>query len=152
MKFFTALLLFALAGFGPAMAQEGVPPECRMIVKHVPDAGVAYQEGVDVKGKPVVPADLGAPAIDAGKTSVFVPLSLDLAKRMNGAGVAGMKMESTLGFLEITPSGAVKFNDQDVTGQIYAACDENAPETVDGQASKDAIKSGADNNLNEDTK
>lgn len=31
---------------------------CRMLTVHVPDSSVAYKPGVDVHGKPVVPADL----------------------------------------------------------------------------------------------
>lgn len=32
--------------------------DCRWLTRHIPDADVAYKPGVDVYGKPVVPADL----------------------------------------------------------------------------------------------
>ena len=32
--------------------------DCRWLTRHIPDADVAYKPGVDVHGKPVVPADL----------------------------------------------------------------------------------------------
>lgn len=35
------------------------PDDCRWLTRHIPDADVAYKPGVDVRGEPVVPADLG---------------------------------------------------------------------------------------------
>jgi len=32
--------------------------DCQALVRYVPDPGVAYQPGVDVRGRPVAPADL----------------------------------------------------------------------------------------------
>lgn len=137
---FAAALLIA----PPAVAQETLPPECRMIVRHAPDAGVAYQGGADVHGKPVAAADLDAgPMADIGTSSIYVPLTVDLAQRMGGAG-SGVKMEGALGFLEISPSGTVKYNDRDITGDARAAC----AEASHGQAAKDAIKSGSGTNTN----
>ena len=33
--------------------------DCAALVRHVAEPGVAYEPGVDVNGRPVVPADLG---------------------------------------------------------------------------------------------
>ncbi len=138
------VFLFAFLMSAPVWAQETLPPECRMIVNHVPDADVSYQEGVDVRGKPVAPADLNAnPMMDIGKSSIYVPLTVDLAQRMGGLG-NGVQMEGTLGFLEISPSGTVKYNDRDITGDVQAAC----AEASHGQPAKDAIKSGSGTNTN----
>lgn len=49
---------------------------CDSLVEHVPDAGVAYQPGVDVHGNPVVPADLNPPI--AIPEVFLIPLELDL--------------------------------------------------------------------------
>lgn len=34
--------------------------DCNKLVRHVPDSGVAYQPGVDVRGREVAPADLNS--------------------------------------------------------------------------------------------
>lgn len=55
--------------------------DCRKLVAHVPSADTAYQPGVDVHGKQVVPADLGAPQIDL-PTTFEIPLTVDVARRL----------------------------------------------------------------------
>lgn len=147
MKYFllwTAASAFGLfAMTGGVKAQEGQPPECRLLPEHKANASVAYQPGVDVHGKPVVPADLNAAPMDMGRQSVIVPLNIDLAKRLQGSGVQGLNLESTLGFLEIQPNGRVLYNGQDLTTQVYVLCDkkpqENAP-SGDGQKAADSLE------------
>lgn len=124
------------------------PKECLMLKDHIAMHGVAYESGVDVHGKPVVPADINAQAIDVPDTMV-VPLTVDIAKRLSPVPTAnkGVGMEGTLGFLEILKSGQVMFNGQDVTSQVYALCGQKsaeipAPEAVlgDGQKQEAVIK------------
>ena len=126
-----------------AMAQEGVPPECRVLKEHVPDAGVAYQPGVDVYGKPVVPADINADPMGLNGQSIVIPLSIDMAKRLQGQNIPGLDMTSTLGFIEVAPNGRVTYNGQDLTGQVHMLCDQKPQETAapaDGQTPPDAVE------------
>ena len=74
-----ALVMFAMTlvvAFAAAAAAEDViviteaeeaivitEADCRLLVRHVPAADVAYEPGVDVRGNAVAPADLGAPEI-----------------------------------------------------------------------------------------
>ncbi len=77
MTFFFLLLLST-----PAFAAAPVldPAFCQALVKHVPDADVNYQPGVDVHGDPVVPADLpDSPRLELPKT-ISIPLTADLFK------------------------------------------------------------------------
>lgn len=46
--------------------------DCQALVRHVPDPGVAYQPGVDVRGRPVAPADLPGSSLQA-----IVPKSVE---------------------------------------------------------------------------
>lgn len=56
------------------------PAFCRALVKHVPDADVAYRSGVDVRGKAVVPADLGGqPQMDLPE-EIVLPITADMFK------------------------------------------------------------------------
>lgn len=55
--------------------------ECdELLIEHVPDADVAYKEGVDVDGNDVTPADLaGSPKLDLPDI-IHIPLVADLGR------------------------------------------------------------------------
>jgi hypothetical protein len=54
---------------------------CARLVEHVPAPDVAYQPGVDVHGREVVPADLnGAPRIQLPEM-ILIPIEVDLLER-----------------------------------------------------------------------
>lgn len=81
---------------------------CRSLIKHTPDADVAYQPGVDVHGKPVAPADLpGGTQIQLPKT-ITIPLTLQLVKVLNldttkyPYNQFGNSTEAQLGVLTVT--------------------------------------------------
>lgn len=84
-------VLFAFAAAAPAVAAETVTistADCRRLVAHAPAPGVAYQGGVDVRGKAVVPADVnGSAAIDLPEI-IEIPLTVDVARRLKGDGGA----------------------------------------------------------------
>jgi hypothetical protein len=128
-----SLILFPVSAF----AQEVVPPECRLLPDHKPQADVAYQPGVDVRGKAVVPADINAtPMVDTDV--IVVPLSIDLAQRINSS-VSGLQLEGNLGYLEIGKNGRVTHNGQDWTSQVYVLCGKQEV-SPDGQPPEDVIK------------
>ena len=67
----------------PVLAASVDPALCNALTKHAPDADVAYQAGVDVNGKPVVPVDVvGSNAIQMPST-INIPLTVSLAKILN---------------------------------------------------------------------
>lgn len=146
-KFLTICALCLLASAG-AMAQEGLPPECRILPEHKAANDVTYQPGVDVRGKAVVPADINADPMGISAQTIIVPLTVDLAKRLQNQNIAGLEMEGTLGFLEIASSGRVTYNGQDLTSQVHALCGEKPtgtaatePPPPDRQTPPDIIKS-----------
>lgn len=154
------LVLFAAVFLMPSLAahaQLPVPVECQLLPVHTEGADVAFKPGVDVRGKPVVPADLNAPTMDLPKT-IVIPLSVDMAGKLQASNVEGLKLDAPLGMVEIHPNGRVVYNDQDLTPNIYALCGREAvPETApssstsppsappapDGQKKADVIKSDA---------
>lgn len=144
MKAFVYLLGLIVAV--PAFAQpieSNVPPECRLLPEHKADAGVAYQPGVDVHGKSVVPADLNSPlASSIASQTIVVPLTVDLADRLQGQTIDGLKLEGNLGYLEIHPDGRVSHNGEDWTSQVYVLCGK-PPVSGDGQPPADVINSPA---------
>jgi len=55
---------------------------CSRLVQHAPADGVNYKPGVDVRGKPVVPADLGgSPAITMPE-EISIWIGVDVADRL----------------------------------------------------------------------
>ena len=140
-KIFLVVLLLA----APAFAQETVPPECRILEQHKPSASVNYQPGVDVHGKPVVPADINAapPMGVDGQQTIVIPLSIDMAERLQGQNIEGLDMTSTLGFIEIAPGGRVTYNGRDLTPQVQVLCDrkpQNAAIPANGQMPPDTVE------------
>jgi hypothetical protein len=59
------------------------PALCRSLVKHTPDASVAYQPGVDVDGNAVAPADLPGQAQIKMPEKITIPITVSLAKTLN---------------------------------------------------------------------
>ncbi len=126
-------ILFFMLFSSPALAQENTtPPECSLLKDHVAKDNVTYQSGVDVNGNSVVPADLNAPVIDL-PDSFVVPLTVDVATKLNNAAAMGVDGKGTLGFLEISKNGRVTYNGQDVTPQVYALCGHKPPVSDNGQ-------------------
>ena len=58
--------------------------DCRRIVSHRPGGDVAYQPGVDVRGRPVAPADLGGrPRLDLPESYSF-DITVDIRRFLDG--------------------------------------------------------------------
>lgn len=81
--------------------------DCRWLVRHIPDADVAYKPGVDVHGKPVVPADLnGTYNLELPET-VIASVSRRLLKHRN------LRQETPFAEIEINiETGAIRINGQ----------------------------------------
>ena len=142
MKYLFAMMAFFAWG-SHAMAAEVVPAECRFITAHKPSADVAYKEGVDVKGRPVVPADLNADPMGIKSQTIIMPLTVDFAQRLQTLNIAGLNTEGTLGFLEISPDGRVTYNGQDLTQPMQALCAPKPPESgapANGQTPPDTVE------------
>ncbi|TQV79114.1 hypothetical protein [Denitrobaculum tricleocarpae] len=60
--------------------------DCRLLTRHQPDADVAFQPGVDARGRPVAPADLngggqaGFSRLETPKR-IVIPIEVDLFER-----------------------------------------------------------------------
>ncbi len=56
--------------------------DCTKLVEHVPADDVTYKPGVDVHGKPVVPADLGDASAITMPEEINIQIGIDLADRL----------------------------------------------------------------------
>ncbi len=77
--FLLAALVIALPA--PLWAQTISAAECRLVVRHVPAADVAFRPGVDVHGRPVAPAELHPPA-EVLPERLRLVLSVDVRRRL----------------------------------------------------------------------
>lgn len=98
-KFFLFVFLFvSYASFA-----DDIPPEaCRALAE--------YQPGVDVHGKPVVPADLEEPAVSLPQKYSF-DVTVDVAENLGLAIPAGTAGDLTVGTITVE-KGKVFFNDK----------------------------------------
>jgi hypothetical protein len=101
-----------------------------------------YQGSVDVHGNPVAPADLKSPSTPSpyALQSVRIPLTVDLAQRMNGVLPDGMKLEPEVGTVEIRNDGHVIINGKDMTGPADALCASVAKQRESAMKTQDAPK------------
>ena len=118
---------------------EEKPAVCKIAVQHKPASDVAYQPGVDASGNAVVPADLNAAPFKTPEI-IKVPLSVDLAQRMNSLGNKGINMEAPLGMLEIHQDGTIRYNDQDWTAPVLTLCGESHKQTENAEVPPAPIK------------
>ena len=90
---------------------------------YVPATGTqspTYQAGMDVHGKPVVPADV-APSVNAEPDYVEVPMTVDLAQRMNLAN-QGAELNMPVANLKLYKDGRVEYNGQDISSNASSMC------------------------------
>ncbi len=127
--FRTALVAGALLGLapaGPAAAQDGYltisEGDCARLARHHPAGDVTYQPGRDVRGKPVVPADLddGNSLILPG--AVVIPIEVDLFERFGiPAEETAFKGDIFIGEVVVdVASGRAFFNGQPLQSEAEA--------------------------------
>jgi hypothetical protein len=84
---FLPLIALALAAVGwtaAARAEVAISrQDCERLVRHEPAPDVAYQPGVDVHGKPVVPADLGGGAPIQLPDVIYIPIEVLVQDRFH---------------------------------------------------------------------
>ncbi len=87
--------------------------DCARLVAHVPSDDVAYRPGVDVRGRPVAPADLdGTPAL-ALPESYRVRIEVDSDDRFGIPATAGSyDADIVVGVALVEADGRVLFNGQ----------------------------------------
>lgn len=110
-----AVLLIVFSAPLPALAQ-GRPAidlsACQALTRHRPAPDVEYRPGVDVHGRPVVPADLPGSAGTIPIDRFDIPVSGDLARVM-GLRVPGSDSTVQVGWLTLE-GGHLTFNGQPV--------------------------------------
>lgn len=142
-NFLIFFLLFLSAA--PAFACEDhaqTPLEirefCRQLPNHTLDADVAFQPGLDSKGRAVLPADINTP-LQTPILPLQIPVTIDLAQRAALDLPADTDLETPVAILNIYEDGRVDYNGHDITSNAYTLCKtlnhDQPPET--GQKTED---------------
>lgn len=124
----TRLVFVAVLLAGPAVAAETLTistADCRRLATHSPSADVTYKGGVDVRGKPVVPADLPGGSTLEIPDLIEIPITVDTAQRL-GRGAPGDVLGSRRGLEGKAALGTltIKGNDLFWNGQRIQSQDE----------------------------
>lgn len=93
---------------------------CTAIIAHMPQDDVTYKPGVDVKGKPVVEADITATPVRPPETATF-DITVDMAKYAGIDVPAGLEGQSTVGKVTVGRDGSITFNGEPMEGPAQAA-------------------------------
>lgn len=110
---------------------------CKKLYVHTPSADTNYKPGVDVNGNAVAPADLPSTTNFAAAPGDYieVPMTVDLAQRLNQPIPEGVKMEGIIGNLRLYKDGRINYNGQDVQPQADVMCGNTAaPASTPAQA------------------
>lgn len=131
MKFFSFFsipaILWALA-IGmitiPAMASQNrggrtvtiTKADCSRLTRHVPSNDTTYRAGVDVHGKPVVPADLGGTPEIKLPEDITIAITVDIQERFGiPADSTLFEPEAYIGYVTVKKDGASFFNGKPLT-------------------------------------
>lgn len=95
--------------------------DCRRVVRHVPDASVAYTPGRDVDGNSVAPADLGGGTTIKPPETILIPITVKLGPRFGiPANPTAYKAEAHVGLVQFR-DGRFWYNGQPLDDEADAA-------------------------------
>ncbi len=106
--------------------------DCAALVRHVAEPGVAYEPGVDVNGRPVVPADLGdRPEIKLPE-EIVIAITVDIDKRFDIPPTPDLfRPEAYIGTVIVKGDGRAYFNGEPLTSEeshaLAGACQKRGP-------------------------
>lgn len=120
-----AVILSVAAWAAPASAEIAISRrDCQRLVNHEPAPDVAYQPGVDVHGRPVVPADLGGGQQIQLPDVIYIPIEV-LIQDKYGIPANSVLYDATalVGVVEVR-GNQVYFEDQPLTDPEIVALEE----------------------------
>jgi hypothetical protein len=107
--------------------------DCERLVQHEPAPDVAYQPGVDVHGRPVVPADLGGGSPIELPDVIYIPIEVLLQDRFHiPANSVLFKATAEVGVAELR-GGRVYYQDQLLSDPEVAALEAACRDRSGGQ-------------------
>lgn len=118
-------LTLSVAWSAPSSAEIAISrTDCERLVRHEPAPDVAYQPGVDVHGRPVVPADLGGGQQIQLPDVIYIPIEV-LIQDKYGIPANSVLYDATalVGVVSVR-GNQVYFEDQPLTDPEIVALEE----------------------------
>ncbi|MFQ5467773.1 MAG: hypothetical protein ACE5DS_06510 [Kiloniellaceae bacterium] len=108
--------------------------DCLRLTAHMPAPDVAYQPGVDVQGRPVVPADLGrSPAVRLPDV-IELDIEVDLQDRFGFPANRDLfEADAQIGIVRLFPDGRATLNGQPLQDETQAALAARCQEILYGR-------------------
>ena len=119
------LVLTALAWPAPASAEIAISRrDCQRLVNHEPAPDVTYQPGVDVHGRPVVPADLGGGQQIQLPDVIYIPIEVLVQDKFGIPANSVLYDATALVGVVYVRGNQVYFEDQPLTDPEIVALEE----------------------------
>jgi hypothetical protein len=120
-----ALVLVAVAWAAPASAEIAISrKDCQRLVNHEPAPDVTYQPGVDVHGRPVVPADLGGGQQIQLPDVIYIPIEVLIQDKFGIPANSVLYDATALVGVVSVRGNQVYFEDQPLTDPEIVALEE----------------------------
>lgn len=126
-------MIMVAAGWAvPVSAEVAISRrDCERLVRHEPAPDVAYQPGVDVHGRPVVPADLGGGTPLELPDVIYIPIEVFIQDRFGiPANSVLFNARAQVGVVDVRGS-QVYYEDQLLTDPETAALEAACRDRVD---------------------
>ncbi|USG59624.1 hypothetical protein NBZ79_10540 [Sneathiella marina] len=115
MTIVSAFFLVAFQAYAEDVELEVSKENCSRITKYVAEQDVNFKPGVDVHGKPVVPADLDGTQVKIPDT-IFINLALPFKDLLNNYNPKLKNAEVYVGLIEYNiSSGKMLYNGQELS-------------------------------------
>ena len=120
-----ALVLVTAAWAAPASAEIAISrKDCQRLVNHEPAPDVTYQPGVDVHGRPVVPADLGGGQQNQLPDVIYIPIEVLIQDKFSIPANSVLYDATALVGVVSVRGNQVYFEDQELTDPEIAALEQ----------------------------
>ncbi len=120
-----ALVLSVVAWAVPASAEIAISrKDCQRLVNHQPAPDVTYQPGVDVHGRPVVPADLGGGQQIQLPDVIYIPIEVLIQDKFGIPANSVLYDATALVGVVSVRGNRVYFEDQELTDPEIAALEQ----------------------------
>ncbi|MDH5722433.1 MAG: hypothetical protein OEY94_03810 [Alphaproteobacteria bacterium] len=120
MRFIAIALIISFPLSAKAETVQTLDNLCKTLSKH-DIHGAEYVPGYDIKGNPVVPADLGQD-LSASPDPVIIPVNIDLEKILGKAMPDLADFQSNIATIKIYEDGRITYNDKDIAKPLSELC------------------------------
>ncbi len=137
MRYLLFLLLISFPFIAHAQDSGAIDKLCAHIENKQKPNSVEYVPGVDVKGNPVVPADLSDNGNSLINDPVILPININLAERYGLYLPTDIELEPNIANMVLFADGRIILGDKDLTPSIKRFCENYNLEATNNQSNQE---------------